>query len=182
METQTAATVEDLYRVAEKAELTDGRIVRMPPTGFESGRAGGDIYSSLRAYERATRNGFATPDNVGYVVDLPNRQTFSPDAAYTRTAPENRRRFVRGAPVFAVEVRSEHDYGATADREYTEKRRDYFAAGTEIVWDVDPQARTVTKYCTDQPDTPEMFRIGEQADAEPALPGWRMAVSDVFDM
>jgi len=89
-------------------------------------------------------------------------------------------RFVSGAPVFAVEVRSAHDYGATADREYTEKRCDYFAAGTEVVWDVDPLARTVTKYLRAVPDTPTLFREGDRADAEPALPGWAVIVRDLF--
>jgi Uma2 family endonuclease len=46
-------------------------------------------------------------------------------------------KFFEGAPVFAVEVRSEGDYGPAAERELAEKRADYFAAGTLAVWDVD---------------------------------------------
>jgi Uma2 family endonuclease len=43
-------------------------------------------------------------------------------------------RFFEGAPVFAVEVRSENDYGPDAEREIVQKRADYFAAATLVVW------------------------------------------------
>ena len=60
------------------------------------------------------------------------------------------------------------------------KRADYFAAGTEVVWDVDPLARTVTKYTRAEPETPVAYYSGDEADAEPALPGWRVAVNSLF--
>ena len=53
--------------------------------------------------------------NVGFVVRLPNRRSFSPDAAFTTEAPLTGK-FIEGAPVFAAEVRSEDDYGAAAER------------------------------------------------------------------
>ena len=46
-------------------------------------------------------------------------------------------RFCQGAPVFAVEVRSQYDYGPAAEQEMQDKRTDYFACGTLVVWDVD---------------------------------------------
>jgi len=60
------------------------------------------------------------------------------------------------------------------------KRADYFAAGTQVVWDVDPVAECVHLYRASQPAQPLTFRRGEVSDAEPALPGWRMAVDDMF--
>ena len=90
-------------------------------------------------------------------------------------------RFPAGAPVFAVEVRSENDYGPAAERDMATKRADYFACGTLVVWDVDLQSEDVVKsYKASDPDTPVIFRRGEVADAEPAVPGWRMAVDDLF--
>ncbi|NJO83023.1 MAG: hypothetical protein HC828_09500 [Blastochloris sp.] len=44
-----------------KAELVNGEVVMMSPTGFLPGRAGGEIYASLRAYERQHRTGYAIP-------------------------------------------------------------------------------------------------------------------------
>jgi Uma2 family endonuclease len=54
-------------------------------------------------------------------------------------------RFCEGAPVFAVEIRSENDYGPVAEREMATKRADYFACGTLVVWDIDLQSEDVVK-------------------------------------
>ena len=86
---------------------------------------------------------------------------------------------MNGAPVFAVEVRSENDYGAVSEQEMAQKRADYFAAGTAVVWDVDVlRDFEVRSYRTDAPDSPTVFRRGETAHAEPALPGWSVPVDD----
>jgi Uma2 family endonuclease len=89
-------------------------------------------------------------------------------------------RFIKGSPTFAVEVRSEGDPGPAADAEYAAKRADYFEAGAKVVWDVDPVASTVTRYSADAPLQAVVFRVGDQADAEPALPTWRVPVADLF--
>ena len=54
MSINTEATIEDLYRVPEngKAELVNGELVLMSPTGFMPGRAGGEIFASLRDYPK----------------------------------------------------------------------------------------------------------------------------------
>jgi len=61
------------------------------------------------------------------------------------------------------------------------KRADYFAAGTQVVWDVDLQSDDIVRsYTADNPDNPSIYRRGDMADAEPALPGWQMPVDDLF--
>jgi Uma2 family endonuclease len=180
MSTKTRATIADLYTVEGKAELVNGEIVHMAPTGSRPGRAGGDIYVSLRQHEREHGGGNAFPDNVGFLVNLPHRESFSPDAAWY-TGPETGMRFCEGAPAFAVEIRSESDYGPAAEREQALKRADYFSCGTLVVWDVDLQSEDVVKsYKASDPDNPAIFRRGEVADAEPAVPRWRMAVEELF--
>ena len=82
MSTKTEATIEDLYKVEGKAELVDGDIVHMSPTGQEPGYASREILFSLRQYERQTKKGYAVGDNVGFKVNLSNRKSFSPDAAF----------------------------------------------------------------------------------------------------
>jgi Uma2 family endonuclease len=179
MSPKTRATIEDLYKVEGKAELVNGEIVRMAPTGSRPGRTGGTIYVSLRQHERHGA-GTAFPDNVGFLVNLPHRESFSPDVAWY-TGPDTGMRFCEGAPIFAVEIRSEYDYGRVAERAMREKRADYFACGTLVVWDVDLQSEDVIKsYKASDPDKPVIFRRGEAADAEPAVPGWRMAVDELF--
>lgn len=176
-------TVADLYKVEGKAELIGGRIVEYMPTGFTPGRVGFQITRSLDDHAMTAGVGKAIPDNVGYVVpELPSgRESFSPDSSYfTGPFPKNRMRFLEGAPIFAAEVRSENSYGPAAEEEIAEKRADYFAAGTQVVWDVDPIAECVNVYRATAPDKPDVFRRGQVADAEPAVPDWRMAVDVIF--
>jgi Uma2 family endonuclease len=185
MATDTAIreTLEDLYREEGKAELIGGRIVRYMASGHLPSIVTGEIFSSLRLYTKNRRHGHAYADGIGYAVPiLPSgRESFSPDASfYDGPLPANRMRFIQGAPAFAAEVRSENDYGNAAEIEMAVKRADYFAAGTKVVWDVDPVNQTVAVYRADAADEPQIFRVGDIADAEPAVPGWRMAVAEIF--
>jgi Uma2 family endonuclease len=175
------ATLEDLYRYEGKAELVNGRLEIKDGTGFLPARRAADIYISLREHERRTRSGYAVPDNMVFVVDLPHRKSFSPDAAYFTGQPSGMK-FAQGAPAFAAEVRSENDSGPTAERELRDKRADYFAAGTLVVWDVDLlQPDTIRVFRDANPDTPAaVFRRGDVAHAEPAVPGWRFPVDELF--
>jgi Uma2 family endonuclease len=173
------ATVEDLYELDQKAELINGEIVLMSPTGFLPHRAALNIAISLRAMEKQL-GGYAIGDNAAFVVDLPHRKSFSPDAAWY-AGPPTGGRFMEGAPPFAVEVRSEGDYGLRAEREMQSKRADYFAAGTRVVWDVDVlRAEEIRVYRAEAPETPVIYRRGETAEAEPAVPGWRFPVDELF--
>jgi Uma2 family endonuclease len=181
--TQTAATVDDLYRVEGKAELINGRIVPLMATGRRPNRVALRIVRSLDDYAQLTGRGEAYTDNMGFAVArlASGRESFSPDASYfLGPFPANEMRFLAGPPVFAVEVRSENDYGDAAERARAAKRADYFEAGTLVVWDVDPVADQILNYRFEAPNEPVVFVRGQIADAEPAVPGWAMAVDVIF--
>jgi Uma2 family endonuclease len=183
MSTKTEATVDDLYRVPEhsKAEIVNGELVLISPTGGVPGRAAGKIYISLHDYERRIGGGYAFPDNVGFIVNLPNRRSFSPDAAFYKGELRGGL-FLEGAPVFAVEVRSTDDYGPAAETRMAQKRADYFAAGTLVVWDVDVlREKLVRVYRASDPQNPTVYCSEEVAEAEPALPGWAVTVDDILN-
>ena len=174
------ATIEDLYAVPGKAEIVNGEIVTMSPTGAAPSYAASEIFVSLREYARRTKAGYAVNDNAAFRVNLPNRKSFSPDAAFY-VGHWTGMKFFEGAPVFAAEVRSEGDYGPAAERAIAEKRADYFAAGTLVVWGVDLLDDDVIKsYLSSDPATAIIFRRGEMANAEPPVPGWSMPVDDLF--
>ncbi len=119
--------------------------------------------------------GFAVPE-------LPSgRESFSPDASYyVGSFPADDMDFIEGPPTFAAEVRSKGDYGPAAEAAMADKRADYFLAGTQVVWDVDPRSQCIHVYRPAAPDRPTTFRKGQLADAEPVLPGWRLALDDIF--
>ncbi|MDQ3666731.1 MAG: Uma2 family endonuclease [Acidobacteriota bacterium] len=183
MTAKTEATIDDLYRVPEngKAELVNEQLVLMSPTGGVPGRAAGEIYISLHEYEKRVGGGYAFPNNVGFIVDLPNRRSFSPDAAFYKGELRGGL-FLEGAPVFAVEVRSNDDYGLKAEARMAQKRADYFAAGTLVVWDVDVlRDKLVRVYRAGDAENLAVYRASKIAEAEPALPGWTMPVDDIFN-
>jgi Uma2 family endonuclease len=177
------ATIADLYEVEGKAELIGGKVVEVMASGWDPSSCGFNVAIALNDYRKRTGRGKAFADGMGYAIPiLPSgRESFSPDASfYDGPKPTNAMRFIDGPPTFAVEVRCENDYGPAAETELAAKRADYFAAGTSVVWDVDPLAKTVALYRATAPDQPTVFHAGEVADAEPAVPGWRMPVADVF--
>lgn len=175
------ASVNSLYNTPGKAELVDGELVLMPPTGRIPGFAALEIVVSLREYVKRTGHGGAVGDTVGFLVELPQRKSFSPDAAYC-LQDQITMKFLQGAPAFAAEVRSEHDYGPVAEVAMALKRADYFTAGTLVVWDVDLMSEDVVNvYRADCSDTPFVYSRGDSsAEAEPAVPGWCMPVDDLF--
>jgi Uma2 family endonuclease len=177
------ATLDDLCRTEGKAELIGGRIVPLMVTGHRPNEIAGNIYVSLRAHAKLTKRGHAYTDNMGYAVPkLPSgRESFSPDASfYDGPLPANPMRLIQGPPTFAVEVRSENDYGPAAEVELADKREEYFTVGTLAVWDVDPIAQTINVYGSAAPQQSVILRQGDTADAEPAVPGWPMPLSEVF--
>ena len=181
---QTRAALRDLACVEGKAELISGSIVRFMASGDFPATVAANIYVSLRQFVRNTGRGRAYADGIGFAVPelSSGRESFSPDASYyDGPHPANRMRFIEGVPQFAAEVCGENDYGPAAELEMRAKRAVYFEAGALVVWDVDPKAETVAAHRAEAPDEPILFRRGDEAHAEPAVPGWRMSVADVFE-
>jgi Uma2 family endonuclease len=78
------------------------------------------------------------------------------------------------APDLAVEVLSP----SNTPKEMALKRRDYFAAGVRLVWEVDPKTRTVAVYTG-----PKRHRVLGETDtlgAGDVLPGFALPVRDLF--
>jgi Uma2 family endonuclease len=178
-----ARTVEDLYRFEGdgQVELVGGELIQLPLQGDLPNRAAGAIYVRLRKHETAVTAGRAFTGSAVFLVNLPGRQSFSPDVSFYVGARFGGK-FLGGAPVFAVEVRNEDDYGPNAERAMATKRADYFAAGTQVVWDVDVlRGELIRAFRANDPENPVGFGRGEIADAEPALPGFRMPIDDIFE-
>jgi len=177
------ATIEDLYREPGKAELINGRIVRSMPTGLLPNRVAFRIVRSLDDHSQTLGSGLALTDNIGFTIPAlaSGRQSFSPDASfYNGPLPRNVMRFIEGPPTLAVEVRSEGDYGPSAEDAIASKRADYFEAGTLVVWDVDPLDEVIRVFRCHEPEKATVYRRGEVANAKPAVAGWTIAVDELF--
>jgi Uma2 family endonuclease len=147
--------------------------------GYKPNMVAGKIFRKLADFSEVTGKGKSFTDNMGFAVPelSSGRESFCPDAAfYDGKLPANLMRFIEGPPTLAVEVRSEND----DKTEMAEKRTDYFEAGTKVVWDVDPEAEVIHKYVPSDPSKPVTFSRGQTADAEPAVPGWKLDVDWIF--
>lgn len=122
------ATVKDLGLTKLKAEIVDGQLIAMGPTVAGAAHAAWSVRDSLHQHERAFGGGYAYGSRLAFIVDLPNRLSFCPDASWYVGEPEAWS-FPVGAPVFAVEVRDPPEYDGEAERRIAAKRADYFAAG-----------------------------------------------------
>jgi Uma2 family endonuclease len=78
------------------------------------------------------------------------------------------------APNLAVEVLSK----GNTKREMARKLKDYFLAGVELVWFVDPAKRTVEVFTA--PDESRPFTEGQTLDGGSVLPGFRLPLRELF--
>jgi Uma2 family endonuclease len=74
----------------------------------------------------------------------------------------------------AVEVLSPTD----KQEEIIEKIESYLEAGVRFLWLAEARFRTITVHRPDAP--PQLFNEAQFIDAEPHLPGFRVAVSEFF--
>lgn len=163
--------------------LDGGRIVNLMATGFRPNLVAVRILRYLANHVDVLGRGFTLADSISDVVnELPSgRESFPPDVSNDDGPTSlNEMRFIQAVPAFAVEVWSEGDYGPAAEQSMAEKRTDYFAAGTQDVWDVDSRADLIHSYRRELPDQPTTFRRGQVADAEPAVPEWGVEVDRIF--
>lgn len=106
-------------------------------------------------------------------------RVFVPDvvyASYERMPPGDARanRFLRTAPDLAVEVLSpDHRAGRVAD-----KVQFYLLNGVRLVWVVDPDDELVYVYVPG--GQPQTLRSGDTLTGVEVLPGFAVAVADIF--
>ena len=89
---------------------------------------------------------------------------------------ENVRPYIPGAPDLAVEVISPSD----RTREVLGKVSDYLAAGSRIVWVVNPVREEVSVFRS--PFAPRVLAGTDLLDGEDVLPGFFVSVAEIFEI
>ena len=179
------ATEADLLRRAHAperrlCELVEGTLVEKPMSHEESVLAAW-LCHLVHAGVRVRPLGKLSTE--GGSLRLAGRLVRRPDVAFTphdRLPPRGQRPppIPDAAPTFAVEILSDSNTEGEMDR----KRREYFAAGTRLVWLVQWRDRSVTVYRhPGRPDAGE--RIDDPSatlDGGDALPGFAVTLAEVF--
>ena len=164
---------------ASRYELWDGEVIEMAPAGDAHGAIGTQAGYLVMDYARRHGLGRTYMVETGFVLDEVRQRVLGPDVAFVsreRTTQPPQPGFFRGAPDLAVEVRSP----SQSAREMDTKAEGYLAAGTRLVWIVDPDRRTVTVYRPDR--SPEELALEGYLDGYDVLPGFRVAVAAIFDV
>ena len=160
-------------------ELYEGVVTQMAPASPRHGEVIMRLALVLGVYLQAHPIGRLTGGDAGVVVQRDPDSVLGPDVALvlhtqrTETGPLPLR-ITDMVPAFVVEVRSPSDRGG----EIAVKTRRWLAAGCQLVWNVDPVAATVDAHGAD--GTTRHFNPEDVLDAQPLLPGFSIAVSELF--
>ena len=173
-------TADDLWEMTtdEPWELWEGELRKVPGAGGDASWFAGVIFSLLLPFVRSSKLGMLTGADGTYIVARDPYTALVPDVAFVRwdRLPDGTRpkKYVPVAPDLVVEVRSPTDRpGAIA-----EKRALYRRAGVPLIWWVDPERRTVAVYR--HGELVAELGDGEVLDGEDILPGFRLAVAEIF--
>ena len=174
-------TAEELFDSPDdgyRYELVRGELVRMNPTGGRHAAVAVRIARLLDEYVEAHDLGVCGTAEPGFVLQRAPDVVRAPDVSFVAKAriPEAGipAAYWPGPPDLAVEVVSPSDRLADVHGKIAE----YFAAGTRLVWLVEPAARVVYAYRS-QHDVQVIGGGGELTGGE-VLPGFRCPVRRLF--
>jgi Uma2 family endonuclease len=157
-------------------ELVNGDLVEKS-VSFESDLIGGEVFSKLKAFTATNPVGRAIPETTYQCfADEPDRVR-RPDASFIRTERMPSilpRGHCRIAPDMAAEVVSPNDVYEDVEA----RVREFFAAGTKLIWVVLPRQRTVRVFRTDGTIT-DVGPTGTLS-GEDVIPGFSCPVADLF--
>ncbi|HET6576507.1 MAG TPA: Uma2 family endonuclease [Fimbriiglobus sp.] len=158
-------------------ELFNGELLPMSPPGYGHGKATLQFVAQLWLQGQQKGLGQAT-DEVGVILRRNPDRVVGPDALFVmskslpvKLSPEG---YLETIPELVVEVRSKNDTGPEVEA----KVREYLAAGVELVWVADPDARTVTAHRPNQPA--QVYAAADTLTADPVIPGFAVPVAELF--
>jgi Uma2 family endonuclease len=177
---QHPVTAEELLEAGGRyryGELVRGVLRISEPPNAVHGWLATRIASRLIIFVEQHRLGVVMVE-TGYILQRNPDTVRGPDVSFvsaTRMPPTQiPERYIEGAPDLAVEILSPNDRW----RDVEEKLADYFAAGTRLVWLVDPRQRRVVVRHPDR--APRIIDANGALDGEDVVPGFRCALGEIF--
>jgi Uma2 family endonuclease len=163
----------------QRHELVRGELRTMPPGGWEHGYESIRVAASLAPHVIRHKMGGVAGADTGFRLSTTPDTVRVPDLAFVRLdrlpSGAARRGYFQGAPDLAVEVISPNDLYT----EVEEKVAEWLEHGTLMVLVVNPRRQTVAVHRPGQPV--RMLGVDDTLDGEDVVPGWTMAVRDIFD-
>jgi Uma2 family endonuclease len=179
-------SAEDLWELSHRPEndgkrfeLSEGALIEMSPAGGKHGGIALDLGSLVRSHVKAHHLGYVTAVETGYILfkNPDGKDTVrAPDVGFVAAArlpsslPDG---YIPLAPDLAIEVVSPGD---SAD-EIEEKVNEYLKYGTRLVCVFYPKTKSVL---AQTPTSMQRLDINGTLDGGDVLPGFRLAVQDIF--
>lgn len=178
--TRGVLTADELLHMPDddfRYELVEGRLIRMSPTGSVHGLIASRLAAALTTWVEQHDLGWVFVE-TGFHLAVDPDTVRAPDVSFVAKhrilSGGIPRAYWQGAPDLAIEVLSPDDSPAEMD----EKVREYLGRGTQAVWVVDPDARTVIIHASDRP--PKTLKEPESIDGGLVVPGFRCSLAQIF--
>jgi Uma2 family endonuclease len=173
----TADELLNLHLPNKRTELVRGMLVVREPAGHTHGRIAMNLGAELTVFAKRTGAGAVFAAETGFTLARNPDTVRAPDVAFIardRLPPAHARGFAEMAPDLAVEVLSPDDRPG----EVLAKVADWLAAGTRLVWVVDPWRRLARVYREDGSET--LITADAALDGEGVLPGLTCRLASIF--
>ena len=159
-------------------QLIDGVLITMPPASFRHGEVAATIAMILLQYVRPRRIARVATNDPNHILHRGPDTVLAPDVSVvlsSRVPPDGMpQRPTTIVPDIAIEIRSP----SNTRRDIEDKRRRWLAAGVQLVWNVDIDARTVEVHRAE--GSWRVYQAGDTLDAAPVLPGFAVPVQELF--
>ena len=176
-------TAEDLLRLDSKGvkgELIRGRLCETMSAGGEHGEVASNFVGELRNFARPRRLGRVIGTDTGVLIERDPDTVREPDAMFISAErmplTVRARGYYEVMPDIVAEVKSPSD----SRREVNDKARMWRDCGVPLVWAAYPETRTIDVHRADGSIT--TLRENDILDGGEILPGFAVAVSDIFDL
>jgi len=162
----------------KRSELIAGRMVVREPAGLHHGSVAAQLLIAVGSHVARERLGRVVAAETGFTLRRDPDTVRAPDVAFIRAdrwPVAQTTGFGEIAPDLVAEVLSPGD----RERDVQAKVADWLAAGTQLVWIIDPIGRVARVYRPDASVT--TVAVTDELNGESVLPGFVMRVSELFD-
>jgi len=180
VDTSQVLTAQDVERISLPGKVTElilGHLVVREPPGTRHGVIAATLTYYLSDFARRHELGVVLAQDTGFKIASDPDTVRAPDVAFVARARVERippRGYAELAPDLLAEILSPDDRPA----EVLAKVADWLAAGTELVWLVDPERSEVRVYRRD--GSLAVVHAAESLDGEDVLPGFSCPLAQVF--
>ena len=174
----SSLTIKDLEKLQahpdHRMELVGGNIIVMSPSGYESEEVATEFGVQLLNWVRPRKLGRITGSGAGFCLPNSDVRTSRVSFVLAERLRKSPRSFAQLAPDLMVEVKSPND----SLKSLRTKIEEFLTLGTRVGILINPEKRIIEIYRLGQ--DVEILRDGDILTVPDLLPGWEVAVSDLW--